>query len=71
MVELYKDPKGELHMPNPMNYTDALHLVANIQMSVSFSSNTLVMTDIIEEGEFSHEERTTHENGREELPCGS
>ena len=52
-------------------YTDALHLVANIQGSVSFSSNTLVMTDIIEEEKSSHEERTVYENGREELPCGS
>ena len=49
-------------------YTDALHLVANVQGSVSFFNNTLVMT---EEETSSHEERTVYENGREELPCGS
>ena len=58
-------------LPTTIYYTDALHLVANIQGSVSFSSNTLVMTDIIEEEKSSHEERTVYENGREELPCGS
>ena len=52
-------------------WATTIYLVANIQGSVSFSSNTLVMTDIIEEEKSSHEERTVYENGREELPCGS